>query len=109
MTNQISINDFTKLDLRVAEIKSAEKVPETDKLLKLTIDLGIETREIVAGIAEHYKPEELIGKKIIVLINLEPRTIRGIKSNGMLLAAQNNDKLSLLTVDRDIDNGAKIS
>jgi len=108
MAEVVTIDDFAKLDMRVAEIKSAERVPNTERLLKLKIDVGGETREIVAGIAEHYACEELVGKKIIVLTNLEPRTIRGVKSNGMLLAAQHNGKLSLLTVDREIENGAKV-
>ena len=105
---RISIDDFKKLDLRVAEILEVERVPRSDKLYKLRIDLGTELREIVSGIADFYSPEELKGKKIIVLANLEPKVIRGVRSDGMLLAAEKEGKLALLTVDRDIENGTPI-
>jgi len=105
---RISIDDFKKLDLRVAEILEVERVPGSDKLYKLRIDLGTELREIVSGIADFYSPEELKGKKIIVLANLEPKVIRGVRSDGMLLAAEKEGKLALLTVDRDIENGTPI-
>ncbi len=105
---RISIDDFKKLDLRVAEILEVERVPGTDKLYKLKIDLGNEQREIVSGIADYYSPEELKGKKIVVLANLEPKVIRGVKSDGMLLAAEKEGKLALLTVDREIENGTPI-
>jgi len=106
----ITFDDFMKLDLRVAEIKACEDVPGADKLYKLTIDLG-EERTIVAGIKLYYTKEEFIGKKIAVVVNLEPRKLRGIESHGMLLAASTEDKSSvvLLTLDRDITNGSKIS
>ena len=106
----ININDFAKIDLRIAEILEAEKVEGTDKLVKLVISLGREKRTLVAGIAQHYKPEELINRKIVVIKNLEPRKMRGIESQGMLLATS-NDKgdLTLLTVDKDSKPGAKIS
>ncbi|MCD6162208.1 MAG: methionine--tRNA ligase [candidate division Zixibacteria bacterium] len=104
----ITFDDFKKLKLRVAEVISAEKVKGTDKLLKLQIKIGQEQRQIVAGIAKTYKPEEMIGKKIVVVINLEPAQIRGVKSNGMLLAASKKDKMVLLTIDSDMDSGAKI-
>jgi methionyl-tRNA synthetase len=108
--DNITFDDFMKLDLRVAEIKACEDVPGADKLYKLTIDLG-EERTIVAGIKLYYTKEELIGKKIAVVVNLEPRKLRGIESHGMLLAASTEDKSSvvLLTLDRDITNGSKIS
>jgi methionyl-tRNA synthetase len=108
--DNITFDDFMKLDLRVAEIKTCEDVPGADKLYKLTIDLG-EERTIVAGIKLYYAKEELVGKKIAVVANLEPRTLRGIESHGMLLAASSEDKSSvvLLTLDRDITNGSKIS
>jgi len=105
----ISFDDFKKTKLRVAEVISAEKVEDADKLLKLQIKIGQEQRQIVAGIAEVYTPEQIVGKKIIVMVNLEPVKIRGTQSNGMLLAASKKDKLVLLTVDDDIDSGAKIS
>ena len=108
--DNITFDDFMKLDLRVAEIKACEDVPGADKLYKLTIDLG-EERTIVAGIKLYYTKEELVGKKIAVVVNLEPRKLRGIESHGMLLAASTEDKSSvvLLTLDRDITNGSKIS
>lgn len=107
----ITFEEFKKLDLRVGEIKTAEEVPGADKLYKLTVDIGGEVRELVAGIKSHYDKDSLPGKKIVVLTNLEPRTIRGVTSNGMLLAASNEDKsaLSLLVLDKEIPNGGKIS
>lgn len=105
---QIGIEDFMKVDLRIAEIKQAEKVEGADKLLKLQLDVGGEPRQIVAGIALHYKPEELIGKKITIVANLKPAKIRGVESHGMLLAASDANGLSVLTLDRGIvGSGAK--
>jgi len=108
--DNITFDDFMKMDLRVAEIKACEDVPGADKLYKLTIDMG-EERTIVAGIKLYYTKEELVGKKIAVVSNLEPRKLRGIESHGMLLAASSEDKTSvvLLIVDREIANGSKIS
>ncbi|NOY61322.1 MAG: methionine--tRNA ligase [Calditrichaeota bacterium] len=107
--SKISFDEFSKLDLRVARVLHAEKVEKADKLLKLDIDLGDEKRTIVAGIAQHYSPEEMIDRKIIIVANLEPAKIRGIESNGMLLAAEDDDgHLSTLTVADDIRTGAKI-
>jgi methionyl-tRNA synthetase len=106
--NLISIEDFAKIELRIAQVLEAEKVKGADKLLKLQIKLGNEKRQIVAGIAKHYKPEELVGKKIVVVANLKPAKLRGIESQGMLLAASNEQSLTLITVDRDIDSGAKV-
>lgn len=105
----LDISEFGKLDLRVATVLEAQQVRGANKLLKLRIDLGNETRQIVAGIAEYYKPEELAGLKIIVVINLKPAVIRGVESNGMLLAAQSGKDLVLLTTDKDIQPGAKVS
>jgi methionyl-tRNA synthetase len=104
----ISYEEFQKLDIRVALVEKVEKVPKADKLYKLTINLGSETRTIVAGLAEYYKVSELAGKKIIVLTNLEPRKLRGITSQGMLLAADEEDTVSILVPDKDIGPGAKI-
>lgn len=114
----IDITEFQRLDLRVAEVKEAERVEGTDKLLKLQIDTGGETRQIVAGIAQHYQPEDLIGKKIVVVTNLKPATIRGIESRGMLLAASSGGgsasggsdgaTLTIVTPDRPIPAGAKV-
>jgi len=104
----ISYDEFKKLDIRVALVENVEKVPKADKLYKLSIDLGTEKRTLVAGLAEHYKPEDLKGKKIVILTNLEPRKLRGILSKGMLLAAVEGDKVSILTPDKDLPPGAKI-
>jgi methionyl-tRNA synthetase len=104
----VTFDDFKKLQLRVAQIEQAEKVEGADKLLKLQLKIGSESRQIIAGIAKHYQPEQLIGKKIIVIVNLEPAKIRGIESNGMLLAASKGKDMVLLTVDTDIESGAKI-
>jgi len=106
---ELSFDEFSKIDLRVAEVKEAERVKGADKLLKLKIDLGSEQREIVAGIAEQYAPEEMVGKKIVVVTNLKPARIRGIESKGMLLAAKDGKVLSLVSVDKDMKGGSKIS
>lgn len=107
--NVITIDDFSKVDLRIAKVLEAEKVPNSRKLLRLIIDLGTEKRQIVAGIAEHYKPEELLGKLIVVVANLKPAKLMGIESQGMLLAAKSGDILRLLTVNGEIAPGAKVS
>jgi methionyl-tRNA synthetase len=107
--NLLDIAEFLKIDLRIAEIKQAEKVEGADRLLKLQVEIGGEMRQIVAGIAQHYKPEELIGKKVAVVANLKPATIRGVESRGMLLAASNGTDLSILTLDRpEIPSGSKV-
>jgi methionyl-tRNA synthetase len=84
--DRISIDDFAKVELKTAKVLEVEKVEGADKLLRLQIKVGEENRQIVAGIAEHYSPEELVGKKIVVVANLKPAVIRGVESNGMLLA-----------------------
>ncbi len=104
----VSYEDFKKLDIRIAVIDKVEKVPKADKLYKLSISLGEEKRTLVAGLAEQYKIEELQGKSIAILANLEPRKLRGILSEGMLLAAVDGKMVSILTPDRDIPSGAKI-
>jgi len=106
----ITFEVFQSMDLRVAEIKSCEEVEGADKLYKLAIDVG-EERTIVAGIKQYYGKDELVGKKIVMVTNLEPRKIRGILSHGMLLAASTEDKSSvvLLTVDKDVPAGSKVS
>ncbi|MHA2180127.1 MAG: methionine--tRNA ligase [Promethearchaeota archaeon] len=104
----ISYDDFQKLDIRVALVKKVEKIPKADKLYKLTVSLGDEERTLVAGLAELYKIEELAGKRIVILANLEPRKLRGITSQGMLLAAEKGDIVSVLVPDKDIEPGAKI-
>jgi len=87
----ITYDEFTKQDIRIATILDAEKVAKADKLLKLIVDTGIDKRTIVSGIAKYYKPEEIIGKQVCVLINLQPRTLKGIESNGMVLMAEDVD------------------
>ncbi len=104
----ISYEDFQKLDLRVAFVEKVEKVPKADKLYKLTVSVGTEKRTLVAGLAQYYKASELAGKKIIILANLEPRKLRGITSEGMLLAADEGDTVSILVPDKDIGSGASI-
>ncbi|TFG16563.1 MAG: methionine--tRNA ligase [Promethearchaeota archaeon] len=106
--NMISYDDFKKLDIRIAFIEDVEKVPNADKLYKLTVDLGDEKRVLVAGLAEYYTQKELKGKKIVMLANLEPRKMRGITSEGMLLAAVDGKIVSVLTPDKEIPSGAKI-
>ncbi|MCK4306619.1 methionine--tRNA ligase subunit beta [candidate division WOR-3 bacterium] len=105
----MSFEDFEKLDFRVAEILSASKVEGAKKLLKLKISLGNETRQVIAGIAEAYSQEELVGKKIAVLTNLEPKNIHGERSEAMLLAAVHNNKPILLIPDKDTPPGSPIS
>ncbi|AGT34683.1 MAG: methionine--tRNA ligase subunit beta [Thermofilum sp.] len=107
--SQITINDFQKLDIRVGKILSAEPIKRSDKLLLLKVDLGTEQRQIVAGIAQYYKPEELVGKEVVVLANLQPRTIMGFISQGMLLAAVEDDKPVLLVPDKEVKVGSKVS
>ncbi|HRT37772.1 MAG TPA: methionine--tRNA ligase [Caldisericia bacterium] len=107
--NLVTIDDFKKFDFQVAEVIEAKRVKDSIKLIEIKIKIGEEIRTIVAGIGEHYKEDELVGKKIVVLRNLEPKKLKGIESQGMLLAAHKDGKLVLLTVDKDIDSGAKIS
>jgi methionyl-tRNA synthetase len=84
---KIGIEDFAKVEMRVGQIKTAERVPKADKLLMLTVDIGDEVRQIVAGLATVYEPEKLIGRKVVVVVNLAPRKLRGVESNGMIVAA----------------------
>ncbi len=105
---RISIKKFFETELRVAKVLAAERVPDTDRLLKLQIDLGSETRQLVAGIAEAYEPEALVGKRIIVVANLEPARIRGVESQGMLLAADLGGRPILATFDEEIAPGTPV-
>jgi methionyl-tRNA synthetase C-terminal region/beta chain len=110
-TNIISIDDFIKVELRAATVLEAERVPKADKLLRLVVEIGEDKpRQILAGIAEHYAPEEIIGRKIIVVANLAPRKLRGLESNGMLLAASvgEDGKPVLATFAEDVPNGARL-
>jgi methionine--tRNA ligase beta chain len=103
----ITYDDFKKLDIRIGKILSAEKVEGTHKLLKLVIDCGAENRQLVAGIAETYEPDQIIGKEIPVILNLEPRSIRGVESNGMMLAATDvGGKPVLLQPDGEVLPGS---
>jgi methionyl-tRNA synthetase len=105
---KIPITDFQKVELRVAEVLAAERVPKSKKLLKLSIRVGEETRTLVAGVAEHYEPGDLVGRKVVIVANLQPATLMGVESNGMVLAAEHGGTLSLLTLDRDLPSGAKV-
>ena len=106
---ECTFDDFGKMDIRTATVLEAERVPKTDKLLKLTIDTGIDKRVIVSGIAEQYSPEEMVGKQICILANLAPRKIRGIESKGMILMARQNDgKMRFVTPAETLCNGAEI-
>ena len=109
-TPQIAIDDFVKVDLRVAKIVVAERIPKADKLLRLEVDLGYEKRQILSGIAEWYTPEELIGRRIVVIANLAPRKMRGLESHGMLLAASagENGKPVLATFGEEIALGSRL-
>ena len=105
----IGIEDFAKVDLRVAQILVAERIPKADKLLRLEVDLGYEKRQILAGIAQYYEPEKLIGRKIVIVANLAPRKMRGLESNGMLLAASLPDGAPVLAgFLEDVPLGARL-
>ncbi len=108
-TPEIHLEDFQKVDLRIGEVVSAERVEGTRALLLLRVNLGEEERTLVAGLAPYYRAEEIVGKKVVVVVNLEPAVIRGIKSQGMLLAADDGQgNISLVTVDRDIAPGSRV-
>lgn len=104
----ITFDDFRKLDIRIGKILSAEKIEGADKLLKMEIDFGIEKRQIVAGIAETYQPDQLLGKEVPVLMNLETRKIRGTESQGMILAADAGGKPVLMHPDREVPPGSVV-
>ncbi|MDT7605316.1 MAG: methionyl-tRNA synthetase, partial [Acidobacteriota bacterium] len=109
--NLIGIEDFAKVELRVGEVLTAERVPKSDKLLRFTVDLGESApRQILAGIAEHYEPEKLVGRKIVVVANLKPRKLRGFESQGMVLAASIGEegRPVLATFAEDVPNGTKL-
>lgn len=109
--NIISIDDFAKVDLKVGTVLEAERIEGADKLLVLQVDIGSETRQIVAGIAKHYSPEELIGKQIVVVTNLKPAKLRGVMSNGMLLAASTTGdpkEVRVVTPDGPVPAGSRV-
>jgi methionyl-tRNA synthetase len=107
---KISIEDFAKVEMRTGEIKTAEPIPGAKKLLKLTVDIGTEVRQVCAGIAEFYQPEKLIGMKVVLVTNLQPRKLRGVESNGMIVAASIGDqgRPVLVTFAEDVPNGARL-
>lgn len=105
----LTIDDFSKVELRVATILSAQPHPNADRLLVLRVDLGEEQRQIVAGIRAHYAPEELVGKQIVIVANLEAAKLRGVESQGMLLAASDTEgRLAVVTPERQVSPGAKV-
>ncbi len=108
VADRISIDDFMKVELRTAKVLTAEKVEKSKKLLKLTVDVGTEHRTLVAGIAEAYAPDQLVGKSVIVVANLEPATIRGVASQGMILAAGDAQILGLSALDHDVPPGTRV-
>ena len=104
----MEFDDFMKVDLRVGLVLSADKVKKSKKLLKLSIDAGeTEPRQILAGISEHYAPEDLVGKRVVIVANLKPRKLMGLESQGMVLAATDDDGLSLLVLDREVAAGSR--
>ena len=106
--SNITYEDFTKLDLRVAKIIETEPIPGKSRIIKGTIDLGDDKRDVIIGGAQYYQPEDLIGKTVIVVANLEPKKMAGVESNAMLLAADVDDKPFWLTVDKDVPLGSPI-
>ena len=106
---ECTFDDFAKMDIRTATVLEAERVPKTDKLLKLTIDTGVDKRVIVSGIAEYYTPEQMVGRQICILANLQPRKIRGIESKGMILMAKEpGGKMRFITPEETLRNGSQI-
>ncbi|HVU75299.1 MAG TPA: hypothetical protein VHD38_00450 [Candidatus Paceibacterota bacterium] len=107
--DEIQYDDFAKLDIRIGRIVAAERVPETDKLIKCTVDLGeLGERTIVSGIAAWKTPDELVGKRLPYIVNLAPRMLKGVESRGMLLAASDDDGVALLQPERDVAPGTKL-
>jgi len=104
----ISFDEFKRLEIKVGKVLSAEKVEKADKLLRLDVDIGAEVRQIVAGLAEFYDPKSLIGKKLLVLANLEPRKIRGIESQGMVLAVDTDEKPVLICIEDYVPVGCRV-
>src|SRR3989344_6058172 len=105
----INIDDFAKLDIRIGTIISAEKIPEADKLLKLEVDLGTDKRQIMAGVAESYpNPSDLVGKQIPIIVNLEPRMLRGYESQGMMIATGDEEGVATLHPARKVPNWSKL-
>ena len=109
MKDEITFDEFMKMDIRVGTITASEKVEKADKLLKLTVDTGIDIRTVVSGIAEHYNPEDIVGQKVSVLLNLAPRKIRGVESQGMILMAETKEgELAFVSPTKDLEAGNTI-
>lgn len=109
VNNKITIDDFAKVELRVGVVKVAERIPKADKLLRLEVDIGTEVRQVLAGIAETYAPENLVGRKVVIVANLAPRKLRGMESNGMIVAASLDDgKPVLASFLEDVPVGARL-
>jgi methionyl-tRNA synthetase len=107
--SRVSIDDFMKVDLRVAKVLAAEKVPNSRKLVKMSVDAGTEQRTLVAGIADAYEPEQLVGKTIVMVFNLKPAKLMGIESNGMVLAASpDGGKPVLVALEQDVAPGTRV-
>jgi methionyl-tRNA synthetase len=107
---EVTIDDFSRLDIRVGRVTAAERMPKSDKLLKLTIDSGLDQRTILSGIAKHYKPEDLVGKQVTFIANLAPRKMMGLESNGMVLMAEDKDgSLRLIRPIDEVSPGSKVS
>jgi len=107
-TPQITIDEFMKIQLKTAKVLSAERVPKSEKLIKLQVSLGTEQRQIVAGIGKKYEPDALVGKTIVIVANLKPAKLMGIESQGMVLAAGDADVRGLLTIQEEVDPGTKV-
>lgn len=104
----ISFEDFKKLDIRIGKVISAEKVPDADKLIKIIFDMGDHERQVVAGIAENYNAEDLIGREMVVLVNLEPRNLKGFDSNGMILAAGTDGGPVIICPEKEVPPGSLV-
>ncbi|MFH1406574.1 MAG: methionine--tRNA ligase subunit beta [Candidatus Omnitrophota bacterium] len=104
----VSFDEFKKLELKVGEIKEVKDHPNADKLYLISVDLGSEVREVVAGIKPYYKPEELVGKNVVVVANMEPANIRGAESKGMILAAQDESGICVLTTEKKVKPGSSV-
>ena len=104
----ITFDDFKKLELRTAKIVDVKDHPDADRLYVIEVEIAQEKRQVVAGIKSSYQPEDLIGKSVVVVVNLEPATIRGVESNGMILAASDENGLSVLTLDKDVLSGSLV-
>ena len=110
LKSEVTFDDFSKLDIRVGKVSAAEKMEKSNKLLKLTIDIGMDKRTVVSGIAQHYSPEEMIGKQVTVIVNLAPRKMMGVESQGMVLMAEDiNGKLKLLSPTEHVYPGAVVN